>query len=661
MAQDVFAQNQEDLELREEQAIKQATALVAPSVVQIQTVGGLTTVGNLMTSTGPTTGLIVSPDGFILSSAFNFISKPTSILVTLPDQRRFAAKLVANDRARMLTLLKIETTGLPVARPAKKSSMQVGQWSIAMGRTYSGPLPSVSVGIVSALNRIWGKAIQTDAKVSPVNYGGPLVDIDGRVMGILVPLSSRTRQSTEAAGVEWYDSGIGFAIPYEDILATIDRLKAGEDLHPGLVGVSFKSRDMIGVVPTIDRVHFDSPAHKAGLKTGDVIVAVDGQAVTRAAQVHQKLGTKLAGDKIAMTIKRDDKSVEAEITLIDKLVPYEFGFLGVLPTRPAVSKTASTGVIVRHVFEGSAASNAKLKKRDRIVKFNEVDIKTAADLYDSVSRLRPDDKAKLVYVRDDQEATVEVSLTGVPEKLPITLSPSIIPSPKADAEEESDDKEAKPKADEGDNEGLKLGRFSEEDSEDQMAFWAYVPSEYNADYSYAMMVWIHPARDTMEAAVFKEWKTYCDQRGIILLAPKAEDVNRWSPTDAEPVKRLIERFQNEYSIDASRIAIHSYASGSGFAAHLAIKYREMVRGLSVAAGAFPLRQPPENRPDMRLQFHLMCGDKDRGFAIVQRILAILKAGKLPVTMSAIPGLAHAYPPSDRVSEIAIWMDLLDRI
>ena len=74
--------------------------------------------------------------------------------------------------------------------------------------------PNISVGIVSAVNRIWGKAIQTDAKISPTNYGGPLVDIAGRVLGVLVPLSPMA--TDELAGVEWYDSGIGFAVPLDD-------------------------------------------------------------------------------------------------------------------------------------------------------------------------------------------------------------------------------------------------------------------------------------------------------------------------------------------------------------------------------------------------------------------------------------------------------------
>src|SRR5581483_2693570 len=133
-----------------------------------------------------------------------------------------------------------------------KKEFKVGQWALAVGRTWSagadGP-PSVSVGIVSALDRIWGKAVQTDAKVSPTNYGGPLVDLQGRVIGVLVPASPRAEGET--AGLEWYDSGIGFAIPLEDVLAALPRLKQGKDLKRGLLGVTMKSQNMHGAAPVV--------------------------------------------------------------------------------------------------------------------------------------------------------------------------------------------------------------------------------------------------------------------------------------------------------------------------------------------------------------------------------------------------------------------------
>ena len=196
----------------EQRAIQAAAARVAPSVVKIETVGGLERVGNMLVNTGPTTGVIVSADGFIISSAFNFISRPSSILIGLPDGTRTPARLVATDRQRMLVLLKIDVEErLPVPEAVPESEIQVGQWAIALGRTFDAAQPNLSVGIVSGLNRIWGTAIQTDAKISPNNYGGALVDIRGRVLGILAPLSPESHE--DVAGVEWYDSGIGFAVP----------------------------------------------------------------------------------------------------------------------------------------------------------------------------------------------------------------------------------------------------------------------------------------------------------------------------------------------------------------------------------------------------------------------------------------------------------------
>ena len=115
--------------------------------------------------------------------------------------------------------------------------MTVGQWSIAVGRTYDQPGPNISVGVLSAMGRIGSTAIQTDAKISPANYGGPLVDIHGRVLGILVPLSPQ-RGGGEVAGAEWYDSGIGFAIPLVDVFEWLPKLKSGKDLHPGVMGIT---------------------------------------------------------------------------------------------------------------------------------------------------------------------------------------------------------------------------------------------------------------------------------------------------------------------------------------------------------------------------------------------------------------------------------------
>ena len=266
---------QETIDAQDEQVMKQAVSLASPSVVRIETIGGLEKVGQVLVGTGPTTGVIVSPDGYVLSSAFNFIQQPSSILVTLDSGKRAAAQIVARDRSRMLVLLKINTSEkLKAAVPVPRDQMHVGQWTIALGRTFAIKQCNASVGILSARNRIWGKSIQTDAKISPSNYGGPLVDIRGRTMGILVPLSPQ--QQGEVAGAEWYDSGIGFAVPLTDILPHLETLKAGKDLYPGLMGISLKGKDIYADPAIVAVCQAKSPAAQAGMQVGDQIVEIDG-------------------------------------------------------------------------------------------------------------------------------------------------------------------------------------------------------------------------------------------------------------------------------------------------------------------------------------------------------------------------------------------------
>ena len=216
----------------EEKAFRAAVNRIEPWVVRLETIGGLQRAGKLRFGDGPTTGLIVDGQGHIVSSSFNFLRKPDSIIVQMADGSRKAARLLGTDNSRKLVLLKIELDDKApidknhVPEMANKKNIRVGQWAIAVGRTFPGNRPNISVGIVSAVNRIQGKAIQTDAATSPNNYGGPLIDIHGRVMGLLTPLSPQSNSQT--TGFEWYDSGIGFAIPAADVLRSVELMKKGQ-------------------------------------------------------------------------------------------------------------------------------------------------------------------------------------------------------------------------------------------------------------------------------------------------------------------------------------------------------------------------------------------------------------------------------------------------
>ncbi len=641
----VEAQDSEpNLESLEERAFKEAAALVAPSVVRIETVGGLDRVGNVLTGTAATTGVIVSSDGEIITSSFNFVSDPASILVTLMDGRRFPARIVSNDRSKMLTLLKVEANGLRPAIAARTSSFRVGQWSIAMGRTYDFKTPNVSVGIVSALHRIWGKAVQTDAKVSPVNYGGPLVDIHGRVIGVLVPLSPD--KDDETAGVEWYDSGIGFAIPLQDVYETLDRLRTGEDLHPGLLGITFRVASRYSGQPTIDRVRYNSPAGDAGLQSDDILKELDGKPVSRLAQARQILGTKYAGESVKVSVQRGEETVGAEVTLVAKLEPYEPAFLGVLPARfPDDDPQSPPGVRLRYVFDQGPAAEAGLSADDRIVKFNGDDVEDETSLLDMVGRLRPGDSAIVDFQRNDEPMQANLTLAEVPEEILGRLKTSPIPS--AGTAEDQDEPQP-------------TGRITDKLAGFEQSYWAYVPDDYNPRYEYGLMVWVHPGGDTLEGTIYKSFREVCDSRGIILVAPKAQKVNGWTAEEGEFVRSLVEVFESRYNIDANRVFLHGFASGAQFSYQLAFKYRELFRGV-VGIAAPPLVRPPENLPQFRLQILMMCGDKDNLFPLVERTTAGLRSMKFPVSFVRIPGHGHQYPGAEQVEQIGIWADQLDRI
>jgi serine protease Do len=635
----------DDLEAGEEQAFKQAAALAEPSIVRIDTVGGVDLVGDLLTGTGPTTGVVVSPDGDVITSSFNFVAQPAGIIVTLGDGRRFPARVVATDTARMLTLLKIDVSGqatrLTPLPAAPREELRVGQWSIALGRTYDLAIPNLSVGIISGLNRVWGRAVQTDAKISPANYGGPLVDLAGRGIGILVPLSPQ--KTEETAGVEWYDGGIGFAIPLEDVYAVLERLKKGETLKPGLLGVGFPDQGVLAGEARIDRVRPESPADKAGLREEDLIVEAAGRPIRRVPDLRHLLGRLYAGDKLALAVKRGSETLRVDVDLVAELVPYESGYLGILPTRLAADSTTQ-GVEIREVLPKSPAALAGLQKRDVITKCDGVDVPSAAALLDRIDRRRPGETCQLAYFRGDAMQTVDVKVESVPDVVPETLASANVPAPA-----------------EGTVAADKNGRANATlPGEEARAYWRYVPAHYNPAYPYGLVVWLHPAGDTMEATILKAWQEHCDRRNLILVGPKARDISGWAAGETEFVRDVIEQVQRDYSIDPARICLHGQAEGGRLAWDVAFKHRDLIR--AVASVSAPLREhPPDNDPDFRLQTCLVGGANDPLLERIEKSAEVLGEERFPTRLVVLPDHGPDYPPAATIDALARWVDLLDRI
>lgn len=655
---------EKELAALEEQSLRAAVAHVAPSVVKIETVGGLEKVEGLLVGLGSTTGLIVSPDGYIISSAFNFIQQPSSILVTLPDGTRSAAKVVARDHSRMLVLLKVAVKGelpLPTAVPVEE--MRVGQWAIAVGRTFEGERPNVSVGIVSATGRMYGRAVQTDAKISPNNYGGPLIDIRGRVFGVLVPMSPQ--ESTDVAGFEWYDGGIGFAIPLQDILAKLDPLKAGNDLHRGLLGIGLKPGDPYSQPALISSARAKSPARLAGFEPGDTIVEVDGQPIQTVMQLQIEMGKRYAGEKVHLVAKRADAKIEGDVLLVEKLPPYQDPFLGLLPVRGLPAKPA-TGVVVRYVYPDSPAAKAGLQIGDRIlelgeVKFKEIKLPPLEVVPLAMASHSPGERVKLVVLRDTKQMDFELTAAKLPTEIPGDLPPARAETDEEEAEEPAANAKEDQDADAESEEGspavgiseLKLPEFSN-------VCRMYVPENYKPTVPHGIVLWLHASGGDEAGELFARWSALCKANDLILLAPQATDVLKWSPTDSEFVMKCLETATDRYNIDPSRVVAHGYQAGGAMAYLLAFANRDTFSGVAVVNAPLPgTGKIADNEPGKRLSVFAGVCTKARFAERIEASLNTMREAEYPVTVKEL-GDEPRYLQADELTELVRWIDALDR-
>jgi len=337
----VVAKDSYELRRAQQRRFREAASKLRPSLVRIETVGGVQPLSggtaNLPISpeegsggsqrrtqtpfrdapgsrfkvaSGPTTGLVYSADGYILTSSFNFVVEPAIITVALADGRRFVAELVARDQVRKLALLKIDATDLPVPQWQERTEIRVGQWAIALGLGFGGDDASLTVGVVSAYNRMMGNAIQTDAKLNPANYGGPLCDLNGRVLGICVPMAQRPG---DLAGVEFYDAGIGFAVPKDRVDAIVPQLMKGKSFYRGWLGVVLDPavRDAAVILNIAD----PSPMLDAGIIPGDRIIKVAGKEIRHFGHLVKALYMIPAGDFVRLELERDGAMFVAEVRL----------------------------------------------------------------------------------------------------------------------------------------------------------------------------------------------------------------------------------------------------------------------------------------------------------------------------------------------------------
>ncbi len=705
LPQTLRAADDADLSDLQQQAQQAAVNKVAPSVVQIETSGGTDVIqtgpagpGGRMIhkGVGPTSGLVVGADGYIVSSAFNFANKPTSILVSVPGQKeRFVAKVVATDQTRMLTLLKLvsekEIKDLPVPTAAPRKEFKIGQTSIAVGRTLSPTVddsPSMSVGIISALDRIWGRAIQTDAKISPTNYGGPVVDLMGRVQGVLVPASPRGEGET--AGFEWYDSGIGFAVPLEDINGILPRLKKGTEKVPvilkrGQLGISMTSADEFEAIPVVASVNPASAAERFGIKAKDTILAIDDKPVANLAQMKHALGSKYEGDPVTVKLKRDDKEVTLkDVILSSAVATYGHPFLGILPMRD----DATPGVEVRYVYPKSPADTAGLKVGDRILKVGVAPpnqpvalqpIANRDQLLAGLDHAAPGMDIKLEVKRKDggKTETLSTKLIAMPDEVPEKLpEEASIHDRKPAKEDKKADKSVRQADDtrpvfvrkddekkDDEKKKIETGLLKRTTASGEHTYFLYIPDNYDPKVAHALVIWLHPAnkgKDKDIEAFTDTWDTYCEDNHLIVVAPTSENEKGWVPSEAEFIQQAVKDATDHYTIDKRRVVAHGMGVGGQMAMYIGFHNRDLIRGVATTGAALS-GNPKEKVANQPLAFFLVNGAKDPLRDAIVDTKSVLSEHKYSVIHREIPDMGHEYLTRKSLEELVRWIDSLDRI
>jgi serine protease Do len=351
-------------------------------------------------------GVIISPDGYIVTNN-HVVQGAVNIRVTMSNRDVYPAKLIGTDPLTDLAVIKIDAHDLPSLPWGNSASLHPGQLVLAFGNPYNEQF-TVTRGIISALNRPNpeadrrkpGEFIQTDAAINPGNSGGALVDARGQLIGINTFLISPTGAF----------SGMGFAIPSEIAQPIAAELIKDGKVQHGYIGISIEdvtptNAKFFGVQKAegavVSDVTPDSPGGKAGLKTGDVIVALNGQPVSDAGQLQMETSEKQPGQTVQLGVMRDGKQVNVPVTLgsYNNGHPEEVAQNGNGKTRWGLELGSLTpdlrqqvqapssveGAVVEGVRQGSPADNAEIQRGDIIVSVNRKPTPTPGDVAHALS------------------------------------------------------------------------------------------------------------------------------------------------------------------------------------------------------------------------------------------------------------------------------------
>jgi serine protease Do len=257
-------------------------------------------------------GVIAEADGLVVTTHFNVSGKVRAVKVRLADGREFEGRLLGFNGTADLAAIKIEADRLPVLAKAPLGTLRSGTPVLALGRAPDGEGLTANPGIISASSRLAGKGVQTDAKLNYGNVGGPLVDLEGRLVGITCKVD------VKYAASRGQNSGVGFAITYDRAGELLADLKAGrneaEPRRPFL-GIEFNPKSMITMGVELLNVQAGGAAERAGLKPGDVIVQFDGAKITYFDELRAAILRKSPGERVKIRFIRDEEDHEVDCEL----------------------------------------------------------------------------------------------------------------------------------------------------------------------------------------------------------------------------------------------------------------------------------------------------------------------------------------------------------
>ncbi|HEU5482095.1 MAG TPA: Do family serine endopeptidase [Sphingomicrobium sp.] len=398
-------------------------------------------------------GFIVSPDGYIVTNnhliqGANGSGTVDTVTVTLTNRKEYEARIIGRDQLADLALLKIDARNLPYVQWGDSTHARVGDWVLAIGNPY-GLGGSVTAGIISALHRgitgvgAYDRYIQTDAAINMGNSGGPMFDLNGNVIGINTALISPTGTNV----------GIGLAIPAELAKPVIDALRRGERPERGYLGVGLQPVDddiaaSLGLPKDrgeiVRTVQPGTPAAKAGIQQGDVIISVNGKEVNPDETVSYLIANTRVGTRVPVEIIRSGRRMNLAVTVEQRPTEEELARqlgtdergtgqdnsptapasealgLQLQPINPQVARAlnlpaGTRGVVITGISPSSDAAEKGLQRGDVILSVNRQEVTTPAQVIAAVEAARRAGRSSVLFLvkrGNAPEAFFGIDITG---------------------------------------------------------------------------------------------------------------------------------------------------------------------------------------------------------------------------------------------------------